>query len=65
MTDSTKHCSDFPGAPPCCDSCHEDEAMGYEMVELYEDWDGVRANICCAVSRHIEESKAEQDSRYE
>lgn len=53
MTTRTLTCSDFPGSPPCCDSCHEDEAMGYEMVELYEDWDGLRANLCCRVYEHV------------
>ena len=50
-----KVCHDFPDAPSCCDSCHEDEERGYGMCELRrDDGDGLDAYVCCAVLRHID-----------
>lgn len=49
-----KTCDDFPKAPECCDSCHEDDAMGYEMIELHKkDGDECEAYVCCVVSFHL------------
>lgn len=46
--------------PPCCGSCHEDAAEGYEIVNVYGDWENFGGpedyySICCTVSRKWEE----------
>lgn len=42
----------------CCESCHQDSEEGYgPMIELYSDWDGASGEICCAVSRSLEDHK--------
>lgn len=51
-----KRCSDYPDVS-CCDSCHDDEALGYEMCHLrIEDGDETDAYVCCAVLRHMDRS---------
>ena len=36
---------------PCCESCHEDEDMGFgEDLWYLDKWNKLR-NICCAMAR--------------
>lgn len=50
--------TEFKLKPGCCESCHEDyDEYGYTMIELYEDWDGIDAIICCQVSRELDKKK--------
>lgn len=37
----------------CCDSCHEDYAMGYDAVGFTTS-DGVDVDVCCRVSDELE-----------
>jgi len=49
-----KTCSDFPGAPGCCLSCHEDaNEYGFDLcrVTLKE---GEEAAACCSVVNWLE-----------
>jgi hypothetical protein len=36
----------------CCNSCHEDDAMGYGE-DLWFEIDGVERHVCCAVNRAV------------
>lgn len=49
-----KYCSDYPDAPPCCSSCHEDFNHGYApMIEVMDATGKVEALVCCKVHNHI------------
>lgn len=49
-----KGCLDVEGAPPCCHSCHEDhDDYGYSLC--WHDIDGQEYEVCCAVSRHLDQ----------
>jgi len=39
------HVNKLKDAPPCCESCHEDEDDGYD--NLYNEIDGLKYNLCC------------------
>lgn len=58
-----KYCKDYPGAPSCCISCHEDEIDGYgPLCEIttgggYTGSDVV-AYVCCAVSDFASKAEA-------
>ena len=39
---------------PCCDSCHEDEAMGDFQDLWFKDPNGVDRHVCCAIGRGFE-----------
>lgn len=41
-------CKDFPEAPPCCACCHNDEEVGYPLLDS-ETPDGKIALLCCVV----------------
>jgi len=46
-------CSDFPDAPSCCDSCHEDaDEYGYDLCEV-EIGPDEYAVVCCKVSNYL------------
>lgn len=45
-------CEDFPDAG-CCDSCHEDEGLGYELLD-YTLADGTDCIVCCDVAWYLE-----------
>ena len=43
-------CDDFPKAPLCCESCHEDaNEYGMELMTIEADDGRVLARVCCAV----------------
>jgi hypothetical protein len=48
-----KYCQDYPGAPPCCLSCHEDadDYPDYPLCEIIEDG-VVVAEVCCVVAEY-------------
>jgi len=70
-------CTDFWEAgfrdESCCDSCHEDEWLGYSMIEEYEDSDfpkgkypkplSVEIILCCGMSRSVGEITREKVAR--
>jgi len=37
---------------PCCESCHEDDEMGYGN-DLWFEVNGIDRNICCAIYRSL------------
>lgn len=50
-----KSCSDFPGAPSCCRSCHEDADEywpDYPLCQLMEG-NEIVAEVCCTVAHWI------------
>jgi hypothetical protein len=51
-------CGDFSSLKlGCCDSCHEEEAMGIEaLIDIEIDWEGdhVKAHVCCKIANHFE-----------
>ncbi len=56
--DCDKVRKEFPNIKfePCCESCHEDEDMGYGEDLWFEDFNGKDRNVCCAVGRGFEHS---------
>lgn len=45
-------CDDFTGIE-CCDSCHDDEEFGYEMLDFGTYVNGVyrqNAYVCCSIN---------------
>jgi len=53
-------CIDFPEAPRCCGSCHDDEEEGYcQLGEKYAEWslgdpeDKRFAMVCCTVMQAV------------
>lgn len=52
------YCGDFiaVGLPnECCDSCHEDDELGYDMIFLeVDDHPEINAYVCCGMSRVID-----------
>jgi hypothetical protein len=53
-----KYCQDleiYKGKPPCCDSCHEDEAYGLEMLTVNKS--GFEYYVCCPVAKWLKENK--------
>ena len=61
-----KTCKDYPDAYRCCESCHEDMAMGITDVpmEVEDDNFNVIARVCCAKFNWLEEN-ANRSSRRE
>ena len=49
------YCSDFPDAPRCCDSCHDDMDTGYGDDLFFDLVDGREARVCCAVMRWLDD----------
>jgi hypothetical protein len=44
-------CEDFPDAPSCCESCHDDaDQYGYDLFG-----DGVNYRVCCTVAKWLKD----------
>jgi len=54
----TLRCYEFiqAGLPnKCCESCHEDDELGYDMIFLeVEDHPEINAYVCCGMSKVID-----------
>ena len=50
------YCSSFDDAPACCDSCHDDNAEGLDLMIEVEIPDGDDAIVCCTVYHYIMEA---------
>lgn len=49
-------CSSFPGAPGCCNSCHEDQdEFGIEIIGLRYKEKHIGL-VCCDVARWLDET---------
>jgi len=48
VSDPLLGCSDF-NASGCCSSCHEDELLGYYMLELEDSQGKYCGAVCCSV----------------
>jgi hypothetical protein len=44
-------CSDWSGWGSCCDSCHEDDANGYDTIR-HTDW----LAACCRFTAHLRDA---------
>jgi len=44
---------------PCCESCHEDESMGYGNDLWFEDSNGKKRHMCCAMHRGFKKKNGE------
>lgn len=46
---------------PCCDSCHDDGELGYDMLDV--EVDGREAEVCCHVLHAANEWAAAVEAR--
>jgi hypothetical protein len=58
-----KTCADLAkeeGFPGCCNSCHEDHDLGYDLCERYDDpqdRNQMSHRVCCKVNTWILEKR--------
>lgn len=52
-----KYCQDVegPGKPDCCNSCHEDNELGFsDLADVYDaKTDEITHSVCCTVKTWI------------
>lgn len=44
----------------CCESCHEDDEMGYGEDLWFDDPNGKDRNVCCAIHRAWKEKEGKK-----
>jgi hypothetical protein len=47
---------------PCCESCHEDDDMGYGN-DLWVVIDGKDRHVCCAINRAFDRDREEAGAK--
>lgn len=48
---------------PCCESCHEDAAIGHGD-DLWTQIEGQDWHVCCAITRAFEDKEAKKNQEY-